>query len=108
MKRNFGLSTLLLLVALPIGAIAAESDRPLAGSPQTGSPQTGSPAAGAATPPVEPTPLFDQLDVNRDGYVTKQEAKRSAEVTTRFKALDGDRDSKISLAEFKKGMQPKL
>lgn len=65
---------------------------------------------GGAPPAQDqiPAPLFEQLDVNRDGYVTPEEAKRSAEVTARFKELDANRDGRISIDEFKKGMQDKM
>ncbi|MDP2880894.1 MAG: EF-hand domain-containing protein [Azonexus sp.] len=103
MKFKTTIAPLFLLVALPLGAIAAEPTQP---------PSSGPAAKEAAPAPApaakdEPMPLFKELDTNRDNFVTKDEAKRSAEVLARFKELDTDRDGKISGAEFKKGMQPK-
>ena len=92
MTRKLSLSTLLLLAVLPLGAIAAEPAQ--------------QPARVAPT--EEAAPLFLQLDTNHDGYVTKEEAKRSAEVTARFNELDADHDGRISAAEFKRGMQASL
>lgn len=94
MKRRLSLSALLLLGALPLGALAAQTDRYA--------------QAPAASPPAkEAAPLFEQLDANRDGFVTMEEAKRSADVTARFKALDANGDGKISADEFKKGTAEK-
>lgn len=102
MKCNTTLATLFLLAAMPFGAISAEPAKPAPAGP---------PAKEAAPAPApaadEPMPLFKELDANRDNFVTKDEAKRSAEVMARYKELDADHDGKVSSAEFKKGMQPK-
>lgn len=97
MTRKLSLSTLLLLGVLPLGTLAAEPAQ---------QPARGAPTAPAAR--EEPAPLFLQLDTNHDSYVTKEEAKRSAEVTARFNELDADHDGRISAAEFKRGMQASL
>lgn len=102
MERRISSAILSLIGAVALGTLAAEPAQPPADSPATRNP----PADSAAK--EEPTPLFEQLDVNNDGFITMTEAKRSAIVTARFKELDIDRDGKISKAEFKKGMQPKL
>lgn len=91
MKRNHTLATLLVLGTLPMAAIAADP----------------APSAAAAAKEA-PAPLFTQLDANKDGYLTKEEAKRSAEVTASFSKLDADRDGKIAANEFRMGMEPKL
>lgn len=90
-RRRLGLSALLMLAVLPAATALAQPAQ-----------------APGAPPATEPAPLFEQLDTNHDGFVTVEEAKRSAEVTARFKNLDTDRDAKVSLDEFKEGMQEKL
>lgn len=102
MKFKTTLAPLFLLVALPFGAISAEPAKPAPAGPAA---KEVAPAPAPAT--EEPMPLFKELDTNRDSFVTKGEAKRSAEVLARYKELDADHDGKISGAEFKKGMQPK-
>ncbi len=108
MKRTIVLASLYLLATAPLGALAADPAQPAPG----GAAAAKSPAAPAApAAPMakeEPAPLFKQLDANRDGYVTKDEAKRSADIAARFQDLDADRDGKINTVEFKKTMQPKL
>lgn len=100
MNRNISLATLLLLGALPLGAISAEATPPSAGSPPT----KGAPAeANSPATRDQPAPIFDALDTNHDGYVTKEEARRSADVTARFKGLDTDHDGRISASEFTRG-----
>jgi len=105
MKRNASLITLLLFGTLSMAAVAADPAQAPAGSPAT---QSAPAAPGASAGKEAPAPLFTQLDTNHDGYVTKDEAKRSADITARFTTLDADRDGRIAASEFKKGMEPKL
>ena len=104
MKRTIVLASLYLLATAPLGALAADPAQPAPGGAAANAP--AAPAAPMAK--EEPAPLFKQLDANRDGYVTKDEAKRSADIAARFQDLDADRDGKINTVEFKKTMQPKL
>ena len=43
---------------------------------------------------------FDQLDRNRDGYVSRDEAKDAVELNTRFTELDKNNDGKLSREEY--------
>lgn len=102
MRTRTRLATLcVVLAALPLGAIAADPAPATSGTPAAAT-TPGTTAAGA-----QAAPIFEQLDSNRDGVVTKDEAKRSADVTARFKELDADRDGRISAAEFRKTMPAK-
>ncbi|WP_310449747.1 hypothetical protein [Sulfuritalea sp.] len=102
MKTRTRLATLCVVLAtLPLGAIAADPAPPMSSTPAPAA--TPGPAATGA----QAAPIFEQLDGNRDGFVTKDEAKRSADVTARFKELDADRDGKISAVEFRKTMPAK-
>lgn len=60
MKRKISLATLFFLGVLPLAAIAAEP---------TPGPGTGM-AKDAPAAKDEPAPLFEQLDLKHDGYVT--------------------------------------
>jgi len=44
--------------------------------------------------------MFQILDANKDDYVNKAEAKRSAGTTANWKRLDSNFDNRVSLAEF--------
>lgn len=99
MKRNTTLATLLLLGALPLAAVAADTMG-------RGS-SSSNPTSSSTSARDDQTQLFNQLDSNHDGYVSKEEARRSADVTSRFKELDADHDGKISSEEYRKGEQPK-
>lgn len=101
MKRQLNFAACLLLAALPLAASAAETVPPPASRSEPAAPS-------APAPKEQPAPLFDALDTNHDGYLTKAEAKRSAEVTARFGELDSDHDGRIDAREFIRGMQPKL
>jgi hypothetical protein len=43
---------------------------------------------------------FDELDRNRDGYVSRDEAKDAVELNTRFTELDKNNDGKLSREEY--------
>lgn len=89
MTRNTRFAAILLLAAAPLGALAADP-KP-------------APAAGQAEAP----PLFNELDKNHDGQIDQTEAKKSADVTARFSTLDGNKDKRISVAEWLAGEQSK-
>jgi hypothetical protein len=43
---------------------------------------------------------FASFDIDRDGYISRDEALASAELTRQFSALDKDRDGKLSMREL--------
>jgi Ca2+-binding EF-hand superfamily protein len=43
---------------------------------------------------------FNSLDVNRDGYLSRQEARASSTLASQFNGLDKDRDGRVSLHEL--------
>jgi hypothetical protein len=43
---------------------------------------------------------FQDLDVNRDGQISIQEAKKSSEVSKNFSQVDANKDGKLNAAEF--------
>ncbi|MCG2578697.1 EF-hand domain-containing protein [Dechloromonas sp. XY25] len=100
MNCKTSLATLLFLGALPLAAMAADATPPGGSTPGASSTATG---GDDAIPP-----MFKELDANKDGYVSRDEAKRSAEVTARFSEMDTDRDGRITVSEFRKGTQPKM
>lgn len=48
----------------------------------------------------ENRPSFEQLDKDRDGRISQDEARASAEVAARFASADKNGDSHLSRAEF--------
>jgi hypothetical protein len=58
------------------------------------------PQAGAgATAPA--TSLFDRLDRNRDGYLSREELAAEEAKTRNWIAVDRNRDNRISRSEFR-------
>ena len=45
--------------------------------------------------------LFERLDKNKDGFVTRDEARDATELQGRFAELDKDNDGKISAGEIR-------
>ncbi|HZM44867.1 MAG TPA: EF-hand domain-containing protein [Burkholderiales bacterium] len=84
------LSSMLVLaaaVALPTAVLAADADSP-----------SRPPSASGA--PRDAGMTFNSLDTNKDGYVTREEAKNSATLSKQFSQLDKDGDGKLSAAEL--------
>ena len=90
------LATLILLAAMPLAATAADTSPSTSGS--SGASDSGRSAAtgsSAVTPP-----MFKELDKNNDGQISQAEAKRSADISSRFSALDVDKNKQISVSEW--------
>jgi Ca2+-binding EF-hand superfamily protein len=64
------------------------------GSPWGAEPQPG---AGASAPSAS---LFDRLDRNKDGYLSRDELASDEARSRNWIAVDRDRDGRISRAEF--------
>lgn len=71
--------------------------------------QPATPAGAAKTPPqgvapeagrTELPPMFKELDQDKDGQISKDESKRSAETQSSFDSMDTDHNGKISLVEW--------
>jgi EF hand domain-containing protein len=107
MKTALSIVALVLAAALPLGASAADATKstPAMGTGSTTGQTTPSQTMPSATTPAElgkpeVPPLFKELDKNRDGQVTRDEAKRSAEILSTFDSLDTDHNGKVSLLEW--------
>ena len=87
------LSSILILaaaVALPGAVLAAGND-----------PAARAPAASGTAPRDAGSPMtFNSLDTNKDGHVSRDEAKNSSELSKQFSQLDKDGDGKLSAAEL--------
>jgi hypothetical protein len=96
MKRTY-LSTILLAAAVTMSAGAmAAGDAPS---------KESRPAPSADRNPkdrtVDTTAMtFKSLDTNKDGYISKQEAKASNGLNQQFSQLDKDHDGKLSSQEL--------
>jgi len=87
MKRNTLIAMAIAgLLAAPLAARSADGDRPKTAP------------AGRARPSAA---LFERLDKNQDGFVTRDEARDATELQGRFAELDKDNDGKISRGEMR-------
>lgn len=80
--------------AMPFAATAASHKAP--GSPAATSPSSPGGAAGNGGS----VSSMKQLDTNNDGSVSREEAKKDANISRRFKELDKDNDGKLSATEL--------
>jgi hypothetical protein len=89
------LIVLTIAAALPLSALAQT------GSPTSpgGSPSK-SPMNAGASGGVKGAASIGPLDTNKDGYISREEAKASASISTRFSELDKDGDGKLSAQEL--------
>ena len=53
-------------------------------------------------PPQDRPEAFRQLDVDGDGWITREEAAVHPEVSANFSNSDADSDGRLSLSEFEK------
>lgn len=63
-------------------------------------------AAASGEPPMRRTAQaaderFEELDRNRDGFLSRDEANDAAELDTRFSELDANNDGKLSRDEYR-------
>jgi len=47
-----------------------------------------------------PVPTFEDLDVNSDGYISKQEAKAYKDLTKKWEKVDTNKDGRADIDEF--------
>jgi hypothetical protein len=104
MTTNIKLSLAFAAAALCVSALAAAQEDPMAKSP-TQSQSTSQSAAAAPAPSNDAKSIaqvkFDALDANHDGYIDKQEAAVSKPLLNEFAKIDANKDSKLSLIEFR-------
>jgi Ca2+-binding EF-hand superfamily protein len=85
------------VLALAVGsAWAADADKPMDGKNSDGK-LSKKEAANASR---SDTSGFAKLDKNKDGYISKAEAKGEAELATNFDKWDMNNDGKINRAEY--------
>lgn len=114
MTRHIALAALFLAGALPMaraadtgsagmptaGGAASDIYRP-AGDPAPADASSGTAAGMAGRIGQDPVPpMFRELDQDKDGQISRDEAKRSADTTARFEEIDVDHDGRISAAEW--------
>ena len=103
---SVALFTLLLLG----GALHAHAQTPPAAAPATGADPLTAYLQRTADAP-EPWALsqiseaFQRTDANRDGVITREEAKIWTGLTRQFDHFDTDRDGKLSNAEFTQALK---
>ena len=71
-----------------------------------GAPSPGGAISSKAGAPRSASAAFKELDANKDGYISREEAKKLNAVSKRFTELDLNRDGKLSQTELDAGSSP--
>ncbi len=95
-KRRVLASLLVPALYLPLAALAAGEQASAAG----GSGGSAQPASRPAQAPSGTDAVFDRLDSNHDGKLSKDEARSEAGMIDMWQRLDTDNDGLVSRAEF--------
>lgn len=91
MTYSLRTSTLALIAALPLAALAQSGGKPA---------QPGQ-APASSTPEI----AFMRADADGDGKLSKAEAARLPAVAQKFDALDKDKDGALSMTEYMAGFE---
>jgi Ca2+-binding EF-hand superfamily protein len=85
-------------------AFAQSTTAPSGSTPGATAPQTA-PADKAARPRHEHGPALEQLDKDKDGFISKAEAAGNPMLTKHFDAIDSNKDGKLSKDELQAAHQ---
>ena len=84
--------TLELIAGAAIAAFAGLATAQISSPPPSTSPSTA-PAGGSGD-------VFTKLDSDKDGMVSKKEASKNKELTSKWDTLDTNKDGKLDQGEF--------
>jgi hypothetical protein len=99
---NFEARSVVLVAALVFGGVAgAQGQTPSPGPARDVSPAAGSIPANKATS-KDVDAAFDRADANKDGKLSRTEAENLPVVAQRFEQIDTDRDTFVSRQELAK------
>ena len=108
MRTRTTLMAIALAAAFPLGAYAQTSSqpgqqqRPGASDPTQPAPR----GSGATQGGSSAQPGAARLDINRDGFISREEANSSPELSSRFSELDRNRDGALSADELSNASSP--
>ena len=107
MRTRTTLIAIALAAAFPLGAYAQTSSQPgQQQRPGASDPTQPAPRGGGATQGGGSTQGAARLDINRDGVISREEAKSSPELSSRFSELDRNRDGALTADELSNASSP--
>ena len=99
----YAVAALLVTLALPLAAQTPGGTPPSQGERGPAAAGAGAPNPTANNPTALAAELFKALDTNRDGFISREEAKGSTAEGI-FDSLDKDRDGRLSRSEYAAGI----
>ena len=97
MKTKFRLS---LIVAAISATMAFAANAQVGGSAPGSAPSSGPEASSNPASSSAPGADLGKLDTNKDGAISKSEARKDKELSKAFGSLDSNKDGKLDAAEF--------
>lgn len=99
--KRFLAITAVSALAATAGSVGAQSPST---SPATTDPATSTPATSPGTPApeatVQPSEEYTKLDKDKDGTLSKKEARKNKQLSKNWSTLDANKDDKLDPAEF--------
>lgn len=95
-KRHLSLAVAAIGAAMAFSAHAQVGG----GSDPSTSPSSGPGSSSSPASPSAPGADLGKLDTNKDGTISKSEARRDKQLSKAFASLDANHDGKLDAAEF--------
>jgi hypothetical protein len=109
-KKNFltAVSAIIILaLALFFGTAFAQTQGAVqGGTPPSGGAPGGAPPGGQGGAKLDQTPMFNEIDKNKDGKATSEEWKASGAPDMVFQMADTNKDSQVTLEELNTSSPP--
>jgi hypothetical protein len=110
-KLLSGASCVIIIVALALifsGICFAQAPGAAAqgGTPPAGAAPGGAPPGGQSGAKLDQTPMFNEIDKNKDGEATSEEWKAAGAPDMIFQMVDANKDSQVTLEELNVSSPP--
>jgi hypothetical protein len=96
----------LALIFSGVGFAQAQGAGTQGGTPQAGAAPGGAPPGGQGSAKLDQTPMFNEIDKNKDGKATSEEWKAAGAPDMIFQMTNSNKDSQVTLEELNASSPP--